>query len=561
MSSPYADSRILAPRDVLLGTGNPKSLQNVNTYPLPDGAACYVLDQRDWFVLDKNSTDPASGTDVVVAIVGRWKRSYSRFYTVNWQVADWYIDGTVGIDTNDGTTVLTPLRTGAELQRRLGPYAIWDHSVTVHVGINGMIDLLVLCGSVAVGSHVDVIGTPTNVASDTVASYANLSHATPSETLIGVTSTVTLAPYLGFRILITNGVASGAVLWIANVSPGGIGVKNASVNRACRIDATNVSGMTNTTAVNPAPGDSLVIQSVPSVPAIVLRLDAEPVTSPAAQYPNRTYTIQSVSCPVIDVDGPANRCLYRGMVFGSKIGLVRTRETVNSFANVQAGCNVAFSDPCVVGSNAFAGHLFCSIVTTNLWIYPGVVARMTYVLLQNAWLNIQPGSHLVCQDIQAFDNTSANNAPFLVYQSSLTANRISGARNVAYGIAALDNSRLTLQGTVNVLGAVSNYWIAGAGANGKVALAAQFCLPNDYAQKGTTVAMVAGSVTVTVPWYDNVTQKVTATVATPGGARGFLSVTQTSSTQFTITSSSATETSTINWQISPLGRNVLVSTT
>ena len=77
MSHPPAELRILEPRKFLLGTGNPDSLQNVISATLPDGAVCYVLDQRDWYVLDKFSTDPVSGTDVVAATTGRWKRQFS----------------------------------------------------------------------------------------------------------------------------------------------------------------------------------------------------------------------------------------------------------------------------------------------------------------------------------------------------------------------------------------------------------------------------------------------------------------------------------------------------
>lgn len=41
-------------------------------------------------------------------------------YAANWAVTDWYLDGTTGLDTNDGITPATPLRTGQELTRRLG---------------------------------------------------------------------------------------------------------------------------------------------------------------------------------------------------------------------------------------------------------------------------------------------------------------------------------------------------------------------------------------------------------------------------------------------------------
>jgi len=114
-------------------------------------------------------------------------------------------------------------------------------------------------------------------------------------------------------------------------------------------------------------------------------------------------------------------------------------------------------------------------------------------------------------------------------------------------------------GTINLLAAVSPARLATAPAVNLTF--PQVLQPNDYAQKGTTPAMVAGATTVTVPWYDNASQKVTATHATLGGTQGILRVTQTSTTQFTITSSNAADTSTVNWQISPLGRNIFISTT
>jgi hypothetical protein len=63
-----------------------------------------------------------------------------------------------------------------------------------------------------------------------------------------------------------------------------------------------------------------------------------------------------------------------------------------------------------------------------------------------------------------------------------------------------------------------------------------------------------------VPWYDNVNQQVTVTYAAIAGTPGILSVQQISTTQFTITSSSAVDTSTVRWQISPLGTNIFIST-
>ena len=101
------------------------------------------------------------------------------YYSANWAVADWYIDGVVGNDSNTGTSAAAPLKTGRELKRRLGNCAEWDHSVTIHVLANGMTDPLVINGLMLKTTiHVDVIGTPTVIATDTVAAYSGRSHTT-----------------------------------------------------------------------------------------------------------------------------------------------------------------------------------------------------------------------------------------------------------------------------------------------------------------------------------------------------------------------------------------------
>ena len=66
--------RVLAPRAVLLGAGNPAALQNVNTTELPNGSLCWVQDQFGLYALNKTSVAPPSGTSVVqpASGPGRW---------------------------------------------------------------------------------------------------------------------------------------------------------------------------------------------------------------------------------------------------------------------------------------------------------------------------------------------------------------------------------------------------------------------------------------------------------------------------------------------------------
>jgi hypothetical protein len=70
-------SRILSPRRVLAGAGNPDSLENVNGQVLPDGAMCWVTAQGSWYTFEKFSSASPSGTSIIatvqgVDVPGRW---------------------------------------------------------------------------------------------------------------------------------------------------------------------------------------------------------------------------------------------------------------------------------------------------------------------------------------------------------------------------------------------------------------------------------------------------------------------------------------------------------
>jgi hypothetical protein len=480
-------------------------------------------------------------------------------YAANWAVTDWYLDGTVGLDTNNGTTALTPLRTGAELLRRLGPYALWGQSVTVHVLANGMTDALVLHGELLVtGTHLDVIGTPTVLASDTVLTYTNLSHATPSATQLVPLALADWTPYVGSRVRFPT---TDAVVWIGIAGPGGVGLNVAQTSRASRVDPTNVSSIFNTSAVNPAPGDALLVEQLPQVPAIDLDIAGPMTVVATAKYPVRQWLINSIDCPQITVLGPASTTGQKCGVFGSKVGLVSApSEKANALLLMEkCGCRVVNAD----FSGSFSalnvgGYYFCTLFTADTQVPANNNFASTYGLWQGFTLFTLAGSTVSLTDNQLFDVPGAASIACYIQGNAGFVSNLSGARNAGFGLALRNNVQMRATGTMNLQGTVSNGRLAAAPA---ISLTLpQLLQASDFAQRGTSAAMVAGTITVTVPWYDNVNQKVTATHAVFAGTPGILSVQQISTTQFTITSSSAIDTSTVNWQISPLGRNIFITT-
>ena len=77
-----ADYRILQPKRQLLGSGDGFSLENLIVDPLPDGALCFVLDQRNWYTLDKFSTALVAAPAIIATgrgagAPGRWQRLQS----------------------------------------------------------------------------------------------------------------------------------------------------------------------------------------------------------------------------------------------------------------------------------------------------------------------------------------------------------------------------------------------------------------------------------------------------------------------------------------------------
>ncbi len=484
----------------------------------------------------------------------------SASYAANWAVADWYIDGTVGVDTNDGISAGTPLKTGAELLRRLSPYAEWPQSVTVHILENGMTDPLILKGNFLNGSsHLDIIGTPTQILdAGTVNTYVGLDHTVPRAPQITLTNVADFTAYRWYRLRLTTTALAGAVAWIAIHNPGGVGVATARISRWTIINQTATNTLFGYSA--PVGGEGCVIENLPLVPAIDIQIDgAEALTAGVAQWPLRVCSIQSIDCPLLSLKGRFTVEFPKGIVFGSKIGIVDTSPNTTGTTNGQnaIGCFFAYpnsgsSTLKYGGMPANSGCLFGQGYTSVANIVPVLYGSC---LFQGCAPSANISRPISATDLMIYD--VGGTAAFFMAGHAII-NGMSGNGNAGVGAYIPNGTVLTLSGTQNLQGAVANVQLASTPAiNLTIPQALQ---PNDYAQKGTTAAMTAGTITITVPWYEQTIQKVTVSHAAFAGTPGILSVQQISNTQFTITSSSATDTSTVNWQISPLGRNIFIST-
>ncbi len=480
-------------------------------------------------------------------------------YASNWAVADWYIDGTVGNDANDGLTAETPLQTGVELFRRLGPYAIWSQSVTIHVLANGMTDGIILRGYMPAGSHVDLLGTATVLATDTINTYTALNHTTPTATEITASESLTdFTPYKWRRLRITSGVRSGAVSWIAKESPGGVGVATARISPPIQLNTASNTNIVSTTIafVN---GDPFVIESLPTVPNITIELDGPIATTLIPQYAKRAVSIQNLDVPFLMLKGLFLGLRLKAPIFGNRLGNVIYHGPKIVESNHINGCSMAVVDPTSTATPlldtqaSFNNCLFGDGAPSIQLVQPAYFSRCLFQ--ETRFLGNRPNVQVTAFDIQIFDcpaSTSAMNHLF----ADMT--NFSGSGNAGIGLNLNNGAFCRYTGVINLKGSISDAQLTQAPVTNLTL--PQALQPDDYAQKGVTSAMVEGTITVTVPWYDKTVQRVTVSHSEFSGTPGVLSVQQISNTQFTVTSSSATDTSTVNWQISPLGRNIFIST-
>ena len=487
-------------------------------------------------------------------------------YAANWAVTDWYLDGTTGNDANSGTTALTPLKTGAELARRLGPYAQWGQSVTIHVLANGIADGLVLRGAMLVaGTHIDVIGMPTVASTDIIGTYTALSHGvypgTPgTETRITGTAIVDFTPHVFQRIRNTTaGARLDTIAWVGIANPAGVGVATAGISVPGQV---NTASTTNNFASQVfVAGDTFALETLPLVPSISIDVTGPILMTAGAQWDRRQFSVQSVSCPSLNIKADANAWNMKGMVFGCVLDAQYSLEppaNVSQPVLVYSACWVTGNDSQSTAKRILGpGYQNClfggglGTITTYLGINPGMWFS-NCLSYGKSW---QWAANPSLSSFQIFDAPGTNAGAFVIAPGFSVTN-LSGSRN-NYGIQLLNNISATFAGTINLTGTTSDGRFFTAPAT-NITLT-QLRQPDDYAQRGITPAMVAGTTTVTVPYYSSASQQVTVSHAVFAGTPGILSVQQISDTQFTITSSSAIDTSTVRWQISPLGRNIFAS--
>jgi hypothetical protein len=193
--------------------------------------------------------------------------------------ANWYIDAINGVDTNSGATTLTPLKTLAELTRRIGSgYPTLTGSPLSLGGMVGYFTTINIRSSIPktdplnlnvttkIGSFITVIGTPTILLTGTVSTFVATDMATNVQATFNSADVADWALYVGKRIRMTSGSANNALFWVAKTNGAGnpCNVSQPGTNNYQFIPAA----FNNTNAVpnnSVAPGNTFVIEDLPTL--------------------------------------------------------------------------------------------------------------------------------------------------------------------------------------------------------------------------------------------------------------------------------------------------------
>lgn len=489
------------------------------------------------------------------------------FYASNWAQGDWYLDAATGSDTNSGINPAAPLKTGAELLARLGPRPQWNHSVVIHIGVGGCADPLIMRGDITViDCNFTIVGTPvTSVAAGTVATFTGVDHVTPRASQITTTGIADWTPYVEQRLRVVGGANDGSVAWIAKANPHGLGNNFARTSPWYK-KSDLVPGTNLFTAANPAVGDTIVIETMPTIASIDIDIGG-PVNSTTAgtSWAKRQCVIDSIATNVLWRSATGDALVARTVTFGCKLRSAITRNTDLVVGINQQDWAACFFDGGAANLRLTGALVGCMLKNAPLAIQPGgSIMQMTNCLSQGCALQFIVADFNI-GDIQVFDMSGATSNAFFLQRG--TFSNLSGSDNAGFGLSIPNRAflRANAAGALNVLATVSQVRLFSApSVNLTWAQLIALFPVKDFAQAGTATigATAPGYVDVALPYWDQANQRVeyserdhsghpAATVTCPSANR--------TAAGFRLASDSAIDTSTYDWFVTPLGREIFIA--
>jgi hypothetical protein len=237
-------AQMVAANATSLADGSVASVGVVNAlYRLEKTPPAAVLAGAD----ASNIVTASAPAGAIWARLGGWNQD-ARYAT------DWYVDAVSGDDAADGQTALTPLKTIAEVSRRLSGIALQVFT-TVHLaaGAYGACRFDIQQGAVD-GAGILVVGT---VSSSSPVALTGVTATNPNTSTRGrIQAATTFVD--ATRLRLVSGAGSGAMAEVTRV----IGVGDANVTEWSQISSLQFGTLTN--QATPSIGDQFVVDTIQS---------------------------------------------------------------------------------------------------------------------------------------------------------------------------------------------------------------------------------------------------------------------------------------------------------
>jgi hypothetical protein len=272
-----------------------------------NGTLAWVLSVQDAFEYQADSTLADDGITIVtpVSSIGRWLRL--NLPNERWaRQTTWHINADTGIDENDGFTASTALKSHAEFARRVNRLTLVGAPVTVvvHTDLHEIIRLDVNLHGVSEGgispSSIAYSGQAVEVlASGTITSALGADPGLNQAPSLTDSAVADWTPLLSRRIRLVTGDATrnGAMAWLLKWGSS----EPSTVRTSPFVHSATAYEDTQQTIVTPQAGDQYVVERLPAVPAMDLK-----VNSP---YSAAVCLIDSLS--VVQSSGPISGIALR----------------------------------------------------------------------------------------------------------------------------------------------------------------------------------------------------------------------------------------------------------
>jgi len=539
----------------LLQSIHASNLSSLATYTgAQPGMTAYVDTLKCEFVATPSATTAADGYSVLDGYSVQWQRVAGSSSAYWLKQNTWYIDGYMGNDEADGYTSVTALKTTDEIQRRWGPNPIIQTSATINilsVPNTNIINLNI--GRNNIDYNITIQGSNTILLTTTLTTYTLPSAVNNEVHVITATGITDWTPYLYMKINFgVNGFAR-----IAAVNPSGLGNNWARITVPV-IDAVNNYSNPNWQTATPTIGQTITIESLgPDV----VNININTFGINGIHNYNGTYKRPFIILKSLQTSQKTQlfSTTYKFLVYNANFRIIDCDfEDLSSFdwCAEMFGGSVYYMESSILKSilmNTLIRNAITGNYSNNLYIssYPGAVPlnnvlseKMTLLIYDNGV--IANGTYLASFDSPAHGIQIHNGGSVYITGFLL------GKNNATFGYRSGSNGTLMSGGATLKITGTSGDWQCSTTSQA-------FTWTNSptrkFASGSGTATLVGGTIAVTVEALP-ADAIVSFSRKTSGGTLGEINISAQSTSGFTLTSSSALDTSIINWSWNSPGAGI-----